>query len=89
MTRGQAALVEQLVVPLGKARIAREGLERVDGALEEPAVDEVRTYFGLRTISKADKAHLLLALDQRNRVLYVTTHGFGAWKFRLSGSRHD
>jgi Arc-like DNA binding domain len=30
-----------------------------------------------------------LALDQRNRVLYVTTHGFGAWSFRLSGSRDD
>ncbi len=30
-----------------------------------------------------------LALDQKNRVMYVTTHGFGAWSFRLSGSRDD
>jgi hypothetical protein len=27
-----------------------------------------------------------LALDQRSRVLYVTTHGFGAWSFRLPQS---
>jgi hypothetical protein len=26
-----------------------------------------------------------LKIDQRSRVMYVTTHGFGAWKFGLSG----
>jgi hypothetical protein len=30
-----------------------------------------------------------LAIDQRNRVMYVTSHGFGAWSFRLSGGRDD
>jgi Arc-like DNA binding domain len=30
-----------------------------------------------------------LAIDQKSRVMYVTTHGFGAWKLRLSGSRND
>jgi hypothetical protein len=30
-----------------------------------------------------------LAIDQKSRVMYVTSHGFGAWSFRLSGSRDD
>jgi hypothetical protein len=30
-----------------------------------------------------------LVIDQKSRVMYVTTHGFGAWKLRLSGGRDD
>jgi hypothetical protein len=30
-----------------------------------------------------------LVIDQKSRVMYVTTHGFGAWKYSLSGSDDD
>ena len=29
-----------------------------------------------------------LKIDRKGRVMYVTTHGFGAWSFSLSGSRN-
>jgi hypothetical protein len=30
-----------------------------------------------------------LAIDEKSRVMYVTTHGFGAWSLRLPGGRND